>query len=336
MVDQNVQDAINAAMAAHEPALEQIARARLHQELTGAGVASDAQRDTILKKNEDLEEGCSEQQYLALSRVMEASDIKKVLTTTTISSMGWTPFSFIAALYAIGCITVEAAKSFQKFLNKAILGSIDPSVMRGPLAAATVFSAFWETLRLIVGGDYLTALAKAAGDSTAKHYQKRIAATLDALLVLKLDMALDRIRFAEEFSLKNVQAQMASLMSGPAQQSGQSQPTTGRAGRRARARANVGNGPYSNNNTTQTPAPAAPAPAQRRPATSRKSPFRTAGDRRVCPGYVDGSCTAVQKGGTCPRGRHGGSEERITFVSNTMVAPEKRPTPEQIKEKATE
>jgi len=44
----------------------------------------------------------------------------------------------------------------------------------------------------------------------------------------------------------------------------------------------------------------------------------------------------VAKGATCPRGRHGGSEERITFVSNTMIAPEKRPTLEQIKEKATE
>eukprot|EP00392_Amoebophrya_sp_AT5.2_P018760 g19383.t1 len=317
------------------PALDQIARARLHQEITGAGVASDAQRDTILKKSEELEEGCSEAQYLALSRAMESSDIKKCFASAAVGPMGWRPFSFIAALYAIGAITVEAAKGYQKFITKSILGSIEPTVKRSPLPADTVFAAFWETLRLLMGGDYLATLTKAGGESTAKFYQRRVGTTLDTMLVMKLDLALDRIRFAEELALKSAVVQVQTQVSNGngGGQSNQPNPNS-RAARRARARA-ANSTPYTPTTNTNAPAPA-PAAQQRRPATSRKSPFRTAAERRVCPGYVDGSCTAVAKGGTCPRGRHGGSEERITFVSNTMIAPEKRPTPEQIKEKATE
>lgn len=334
-MDPAVQAAIDAALAAHQPALDQIARARLHQEITGAGVASDAQRDTVLKKNEDLEEGCTEAQYLALSRCMEASDIKKCFASSAVGPMGWTPFSFIAALYAIGAITVEAAKGYQKFLTKSILGSIEPTVKRNPIPAETVFMAFWDTTRLLMGGDYLATLTKQGGESTAKFYQRRVGTTLDTMLVMKLDLALDRLRLTEELALKQtvMQAQFPANNSGGGGQSNPPNPN-GRAARRARARAVAAN-PYNPPNATVTNAPA-PAAQQRRPATSRKSPFRTAADRRVCPGYVDGSCTAVAKGGTCPRGRHGGSEERITFVSNTMIAPEKRPTPEQIKEKATE
>eukprot|EP00392_Amoebophrya_sp_AT5.2_P012155 g12250.t1 len=290
MVDQNVQDAIDAAMAAHQPALEQIARARLHQEMTGSGIASDTQRDHLLKKNEDLEEGCTEQQYLALSRVMEASDIRKAFGTTQISAMGWTPFAFIAALYVVGCITLEAAKGYQKFVNKAILGSIDPTVKRGPLPADTVFTAFWETTRLILGGDYLSTLTRNGGESSSKFYQRRAAATFGSLFVLKLDLALEKIRITEEFAFKHLQAQLTPLVS--ASNSGPA--PSGRAARRARLRP----APYGNNNQTLAPAAPAAAPAaQRRPATSRKSPFRTAAERKVCPGYVGGSCAVVAKGG---------------------------------------
>eukprot|EP00392_Amoebophrya_sp_AT5.2_P017770 g18182.t1 len=326
---------------AHSPLQDQWERSRILTDLQGQGLADEAQRNHLNAQNDLLDEGCSDSAYLIVSRSLENRDIKKTWSPTAFSQVKWNPLTFVAALHAAGALRTVEARALQRHVKNAITGSVTCDDRPG-MDRETVFNTFWTTVKEILSSDYMPVLvANPAGaggapaaETPVELYTRRVRTAFRTNFNPTFDGHLKWV--TREKKLKDAQDERLALVE--AARVSDRADFQNRLNQMKNNRNNNGGKNNNNNNANKTPGAngattdgAGNGKNKQRDSVldaynDPENPNRERSPRRanpkeklVCEDYASGKtncpCAGVAKGGSCPKGRHGGSFRRIQYLN---------------------
>eukprot|EP00392_Amoebophrya_sp_AT5.2_P003595 g3600.t1 len=353
--------AVQAVLDQFQPLNDQWNNQRAINELQGQGWASEAQRNHVNATNDELDEPCSDRQYLIVSRSIDNRDIKRTWSARAFTEVDWKPFAFIAALFAAGALVANEARQMQKFVKNAITGSVTSNERPG-MDRDLVFKIFWETIAKIFSSEYLPMLVARAADpaavppvaaeTPAELYTRRLRNAMTSNFFITFDQKLDwqrreaslradtdaRIaradadRLRDKNDMKNTTTQLKNQ--------NQKFKITGGGGTTTGAGATVnppgGKGKGKGERPSVLDAYVDPLNPNRERSPYRANPKEKMVCRHYARGNPDAPCKDVAKGEICNApggGRHGGSFRRVQYLN---VKESMGLSHEQVRAKCTE
>lgn len=335
--------AVQAVLDQFQPLRDQWENNRALNELQGQGWASEAQRLHLNTCNEELDEPCTERQYLIVSRAIDNREIKRTWCARAFTEVQWKPFAFIAALYTAGALQRNEARQMQKFVSQAITGSVSSDERPG-MDREKVFEIFWETITRIFSGDFLPILTARPADAAAvppviaetpvELYSRRLRTAMTTNFFITFDQKLDLYR-RESAMRAETEARISKADADRARdkndfkntinqlkQQNQKLKTTGTITTGAGATGGGGAGGGGKGAGKGRPSVLDAYVDPQNPNRER-SPYRAnIKEKMVCKFYVAGKanapCAHVAKGEVCNvpgGGRHGGSFRRVQYLN---------------------
>lgn len=325
-----------------DPAVQQMLdhhnRNQIIADLQGTGIADDAQRAHLHACNDQLDEVCTDSQYLNMSRALEARDIKRTFNKNSFQIVDWDPWAYVAALFASGATTAAESRQIHKYLKNAITGSLKGDTETPPCEQQVVYNKFWETLKEIFSGDFLPVLvANPAGpagvppaETPVQLYTRRIRTALQANFWPTFSQKLKWVAQANKLKEEHA-AQVAKLES---QRASDRADFTNRINQmKNAANRNINKNPPGNTTSGINTGGGkvggkgggkgvSPLDAYFDPLNPvrERSPYRAnMQEKMICGDYATGNphaaCKDIPKGGKCPKGQHGGSFRRMAYCS---------------------
>eukprot|EP00392_Amoebophrya_sp_AT5.2_P017470 g17830.t1 len=194
-VDQDVQDAIDAAVRSTKdavgPLVDDVTHRQAYDCAYGKGKISEAALKKLQKKSQELSPcRCLPNQYLAMSRSLETIQFSGCfcrLSAETKQLLQWSPMEFLAAAFANEVIPEKRAKTLLRYIETTITGDIlVPLAERETLEEDETHEAFWKAAKFVFSDVNLPEVVAVHGESALEYYARQVEAAFKTELRVAL------------------------------------------------------------------------------------------------------------------------------------------------------